>query len=369
MRKVSIFSLLFVVIFSANVAAKESIEDWVNKMEGNLRELSVKVDSLSTGLQSISRSVSKILEHLKVKPEPDRTTDGLSRKTHIKMSTDDVIPATTLLNDTNLEERVTGLEFQMANVQGDIDVITDDVINLDVALTYLDEDVEVQITIILADISTIQSDQSVQDNRLLIIESDVEGFEADVAEIGEELSRLEETDMRLNSSILVLESSVVALEELNSTVEELTKTLYQSINSLEETDAELTSSILDAHADIEVTNERLSRLEVNGTVAFQAFLHEYTSVPISSIVIFDQVYMNLASGYDVTTGVFTVPPGGEGLYYFYAHFRYESSEFARLNIRENGDIRWTTTESNLNSGDYASSSCAITAVLQEGMCV
>ena len=322
MCKVSIFCLLFSVVFSANVEAKESVEDRVNKVEGNLQELSVKVDLLGEGLQSISRSVSKILEHpevkplpdrtpnglsrkkhLKLKPETDRLTDDLSRKKHIKMSTDDVIPTTILLNDTNLEERVTALEFQMTNVQGDIDVITDDVINLDVALTDLDEDVEAQITIILADISTIQSDQSVQDNRLLIIESDVEGFEADVAEIGEELSRLEETDMRLNSSLVVLES----------TVEELT----ESINALEETDAELTSSILDAHEDIEAANQRLSRLEVNGTVAFHAFLHEYTSIPIGSIFIFDLVYMNLASGYDVTTGAFTVPPGGEGLYYFF----------------------------------------------------
>ena len=315
MWKMSIFCLCFGVIFSTTVSAKESIEDRVNKVEGNLQELSVKVGSLADGLQSLSRSVSKIFEHLKLRPETDSTKDGLSGEKNIKMSTVDVIPAPALRNDTNLEERVTALEFQMANVQGDIDVITDDVINLDVALTDLDEDVEAQITIILADISTIQSDQSVQDNRLLVIESDVEGFEADVAAIGEELSRLEETNLKLNSSL-----------------EELTETLDQSIDALEETDAELTSSILDAHDDIGSANQRLSRLEVNGTVAFQAFLDEYTSIPISSIVIFDQVYTNLASGYDVTAGVFTVPPGGEGLYYFYSHFRYESSEFVRFNI-------------------------------------
>ena len=73
---------------------------------------------------------------------------------------------------------------------------------------------------------------------------------------------------------------------------------------------------------------------MNGTVVFHAFLHEYTSIPIDSTVLFRQVYTNLGSGYDVTTGVFTVPPGGEGLYYFYTHFRYESSEFAVFNIRE-----------------------------------
>ena len=106
--------------------------------------------------------------------------------------------------------------------------------------------------------------------------------------------------MRLNSSLFGLESRVVELvEELNSTVEELTETLDQSINTLEETDAELTSSILDPHEDIVEANQRLSRLEVNGTVAFHVFLHEYTSTPIDSTVRFGQVYMNL--GKDMTS--------------------------------------------------------------------
>ena len=155
------------------------------------------------------------------------------------MNADDVVAATALQNDTNVEKRVTALEFQMANVQWDLDVISDDVINLDIALTDLDEDVEAPITIILADISRIQSDQSVQNNRLLIIESDDGGFEDDVAAISDKLSRLEETDMTLISSLVVLESRLMALEELNSTIEELTETLDQSTSVLEDTDAEL----------------------------------------------------------------------------------------------------------------------------------
>ena len=97
-------ALWFGIVFSANHAAKESIEDRVNKVEGNLQELSVKLDSLGSGLQSISRSVSKILEHLKLRPQTDRTKDGLSGGKDIKMSTVDVIPDTVLMNDTNLEE-------------------------------------------------------------------------------------------------------------------------------------------------------------------------------------------------------------------------------------------------------------------------
>ena len=364
MLKVAMFCLCFGLIHS--VSGQESFEGRVSKVEGELQQLSEKVDTLGRGLKSISKSVSKILQHLEIRPEHDRAKDELKRLKNAKVIPDDVIKATSLQNDTNLEERVTLLEFQMAIVQDDINIITSDVTNLDAALTDLDEDVEAQITIILADISTIQSDQSVQDNRLLIIETDIEGFEADVVAIGEELNGLEETDMTLNSSLIVLESRVVTLEELNATVEQVTETLEQSISELEETDAELTSSVSDAQAEIEETNVRLSRLEVNGTVAFHVFIAEYTSIPIDTTVLFDQVYINLSNGYDITTGVFTVPPGGEGLYYFYAHFFYEVSQFARFNVLVNGNIRCTTAESDVNSGDYGSSSCAVTTVLQEG---
>ena len=101
-------------------------------------------------------------------------------------------------------------------------------------------------------------------------------------------------------------------------------------------------------------------------MAFQAYLGEYTSIPVGSTVIFDQVYTNLGNGYDVTTGLFTVPPGGGGLYYFYVHFSYEPSEFSRYTIRVNGAIRCSTRGNYLNSGAYGSSSCSIPTVVQEG---
>ena len=98
-----------------------------------------------------------------------------------------------LMNDTNLEERVAALEFQMANVQ-------EDVVVLDVGLLDLAEDVEAQITIIEADITFIQADQTTQDQRLFDVEEEVETVEDDVIE---------------------LDSRVTALEELNVTVEAL----------------------------------------------------------------------------------------------------------------------------------------------------
>ena len=42
--------------------------------------------------------------------------------------------------------------------------------------------------------------------------------------------------------------------------------------------------------------------------------------------------------YDAATGVFTVPPGGEGYYFFAAHFTVSHSEAELINLRVKGEI-------------------------------
>ena len=41
--------------------------------------------------------------------------------------------------------------------------------------------------------------------------------------------------------------------------------------------------------------------------------------------------------YDITTGVFTVPPGGDGLYYFSTFLTAESGESATFDMLLNGE--------------------------------
>ena len=89
-----------------------------------------------------------------------------------------------LMNDTNLEERVMLLKFQMANVQ-------EEVTTLGVGLLDLAEDVEEQITIIQADITFIQAEQTTQDQRLFDVEEEVETVEADVVELQSRFETLE----------------------------------------------------------------------------------------------------------------------------------------------------------------------------------
>ena len=58
------------------------------------------------------------------------------------------------------------------------------------------------------------------------------------------------------------------------------------------------------------------------------------------------------SSYDTTTGTFTVPPGGDGVYYFSVYLTVEPAEWARFDIRFNEDFIYSTypDHSNLESG-------------------
>ena len=74
--------------------------------------------------------------------------------------------------------------------------------------------------------------------------------------------------------------------------------------------------------------------------------------------------------YDSTTGAFTVPPGGDGYYYFSVYLLVDSDEFGRFNIELNGETMCTAqtdqTDTPINEGQatcsaasYASEGCKI----------
>ena len=68
------------------------------------------------------------------------------------------------------------------------------------------------------------------------------------------------------------------------------------------------------------------------------------------------------------TGVFTVPHGGEGLYYFSTYFLVQSGEAAVFNMVVNGVIVCTAYgDENSNSGsDYPQATCSAVADVVEG---
>ena len=211
------------------------------------------------------------------------------------------------MNDTDLEERVTFLEFQMVTLTEELVTLTEELVTLTEELVILTEDlidvengvenVEGQVTMILAD-------QVIQDERLLELET---GMESDNS-----INDLETTDIALNDSFQGLDSN---LEDLNATIEDL-----------EATDLELATQIEDL-------STRLRRLEQDGTVAFHTFLGVYTSIPDETVIVFPNINVNIGNGYDGTTGEFTVPSGGTGLYYLYAHFLFDRGMMCGLGCR------------------------------------
>ena len=76
----------------------------------------------------------------------------------------------------------------------------------------------------------------------------------------------------------------------------------------------------------------------------------------------------LDSSYDSTTGVFTVPSGGDGVYYFSTSVRVDFGETGRFDMHVNDNDICTTWPDNTDNGtgDAATGSCSAVVDLVEG---
>ena len=150
----------------------------------------------------------------------------------------------------------------------------------------------------------------------------------------------------------------VELNQMNITFEGL----VSNVETVEEAIAAL--QVSDEYQDVELIdlNTRLSQLELDATVAFHVVLDSYSSVPEESILVFNGVNVNIENGYWTESGIFTVPSGGAGLYYFYANLMFNPD----FNIRHNGLHVCDITEVNSGSADFGISSCGAVMVVEEG---
>ena len=191
--------------------------------------------------------------------------------------------------------------------------------------------VEGQVTVILAD-------QVIQNERLLELETDAESVAIAIVGLDNSVNTLETVDVALNDSIHGLDSRVTALEAVDS----------EQATQLGDLDT------------------RLVRLEQDGTVAFHAFLGVYTSIPDETVIIFPNINVNIGNGYDGSTGEFTVPSGGAGLYYLYGHFLFDRGNAVTIRMQVNdGDI-CVAYEDGQNAPSFGGSSCGAVLALQEG---
>ena len=86
------------------------------------------------------------------------------------------------------------------------------------------------------------------------------------------------------------------------------------------------------------------------------------------LVEMDSIASLLFYRYDSTTGIFTVPPGGDGLYYFFLYLTTISTEFAYFDITVNSEILCLAIAdlSQANSGDVWGTSCSGITEVMEG---
>ena len=70
--------------------------------------------------------------------------------------------------------------------------------------------------------------------------------------------------------------------------------------------------------------------------------------------------------YDSTTGIFTVPPGGDGFYYFSAYFVVYFYEYAFIDIQLNGQTLCTAFTDQEEPADPGQSACSAATNAIEG---
>ena len=71
--------------------------------------------------------------------------------------------------------------------------------------------------------------------------------------------------------------------------------------------------------------------------------------------------------YDSTTGTFTVPPGGDGFYYFSVYFVPVAGEWCRFDIELNGNVLCTVDgDQDDTPGDEGQGSCNAAIYAEEG---
>ena len=71
--------------------------------------------------------------------------------------------------------------------------------------------------------------------------------------------------------------------------------------------------------------------------------------------------------YNSSTGTFTVPPGGDGFYYFSTYFQVAHLEYGVFDIEINGDVLCTAATDQQDVVGPGQAACSGAAYITEGM--
>ena len=215
MRLISIAMVLITGSLALKDAAQSEQEMRFAVLERNVQMLTTSVSKIMAEMSNIKtelRSLSERDDHQERRLTPRQEEDPGNDYNNSEMDPQ--------LNDTNLEERVQALEFQMQNVHDDIN-------SLNIAISDLNEDVEAQfvlveeqITLIFDEIFQLIDETDTLDSNIQVIEDTIDGLTV--------------TDSEIMASVDELDSRVAILESLNGTDEDV-------INILNEHEAEINS--------------------------------------------------------------------------------------------------------------------------------
>ena len=157
------------------------------------------------------------------------------------------------------------------------------------------------------------------------------------------------------------------LEERVTVLENQMSNVQEDVAAIEETVTGLQANDENQQGAINSLDFRLSQVELDGAVAFHAYLGIYSTIPPGSVVVMPNVLVNLGNGFNSETGTFTVPTGGAGLYYLYAHFMYDIGDWVYIGIRRNGfTLCYATNDDLQEAQDHDASSCGAVSILNEG---
>ena len=87
-----------------------------------------------------------------------------------------------------------------------------------------------------------------------------------------------------------------------------------------------------------------------------------------NLIFFSTLQILVIDRYNSTTGTFTVPPGGDGHYYFSAYFLVSNTEFALFDIQINAEVLCTARGDERDAtNEAAQAACSAATYATEGL--
>ena len=214
--------VLTLIVFVTALVLKNDAAQPEQELDEQIAVLERSVQMLTTSVWKVLAEMSDVKTEMRlISKRCDQQQNYLAK--HPEDDLDDESRFSKMdpqLNDTNLEERVQALEFQMANVHDDITALNTDVADLD-------EDVESQFVLVEGEITVVNEQITIIFEEIFQLEDETDTLDSNIEVIEEMIDGLTATDSELTALIDELDSRVTTLESLNGTDEDVINILNE----------------------------------------------------------------------------------------------------------------------------------------------